>query len=380
MTRRRPAVLAPLASWLCLASGLAAQATGSLEGGVSYVDYDGFLPSAAFYLVPAIQYQRPGLSLGAQASWVVFESGNSVLQGAAAGGGLATIGGPLRAELSGSVGLAAYTAADRYGHALLRGRVHAAGRRAGVWVGGVTGGSFAGGEAEIPREASLGGWTVLHTVALGASATRTWIGEVAYLDLEGALTVALRGFELRYRGGIRTWTSNADEGPYGEVLVHVPVGGRFSAELSGGRYLSDPVRGILAASYASVGVRASTATRRRLMAADVDEALTRAYGESLEGGRAVAARLDVERRPDETVRLRVHAPGATRVELMGDFTDWVTVRLEPASAETFEITLSIPPGVHRVNVRIDGGAWLVPRGMRAEQDEFGGTVGVLVVS
>ncbi len=380
MTRRQPAVLAPLAWWLCLASSLAAQTTGTLEGGVSYVDYDGFLPSAAFYLVPTIQFERPGLTLGGRANWVVFESGNSVLQGSAAGGWLHSVGGPLRAELSGSVGLAAYTAAERYGHVLLRGRVHLVGRRAGGWLGGLTGRSFLSGASDSPVQISLGGWTVQEVLTLGASATRTWFGDLVYLDVEGSIDIELQGFELRYRGGVRTWTSNVDEGPYGEVLIHVPVSRRLAAELGGGTYPSDPVRGILAASYASIGVRVSTSAGRRQPAAEVEEALVRAYGEAPEAARAAVARLAVEMLPGATVRLRVHAPGAARVEIMGDFTDWVPLSLERTEGKSFEITLPIPLGVHRFNVRLDGGPWLVPRGMRAEQDEFGGTVGLLVVS
>jgi hypothetical protein len=243
VTRRRAAVLAPLAGWLCLASSLAAQTTGTLEGGVSYVDYDGFLPSAAFYLVPTFQFARPGLSVGGQASWVVFESGNSVLQGSAAGGWLTSVGGPLRAELSGSVGLAAYTAAERFGHVLLRGRLHLVGRRAGAWLGGLTGRSFLSGDSDTPVEISLGGWTVQEAVTLRGSATRTWFADLVYLDVAGSLAIELPGFELRYRAGVRTWTSNVDEGPYGEILIHVP--GRAASPRSwvGGRTRPIPCAG-----------------------------------------------------------------------------------------------------------------------------------------
>jgi hypothetical protein len=377
VTRRGSATVAALAWCICCASGLAAQTTGALVGGVSYVDYDGFLPSAAFYLVPSVQFTRPGFSLGGRASWVVFESGNSVLQGSAAGGWLTPMGGLLRAELSGSAGMAAYTATERYGHVLFRGRLHLAGRRMGAWLGGVTGRSFLGGDSDTPVEISLGGWMVQPSVTFGASATRTWFGDLVYLDVEGRLDLELRGFELRYRGGLRAWTDNVDEGLYGEVLIHVPVSRRLAAELGGGTYPSDPVRGILAASYASIGVRVSTSPMRR--AIEASETLARAYNEEPEGESAVAARLEVDPRQDEAVRLRVHAPGAAKIELMGDFTDWVPLVLERTGAQDFVITLAVAPGVHRLNIRVDGGDWIVPRGMRAEQDEFGGTVGVLVI-
>jgi hypothetical protein len=39
----------------------------------------------------------------------------------------------------------------------------------------------------------------------------------------------------------------------------------------------------------------------------------------------------------------------------------------------------IAPGVHRVNVRADGGPWRPPPGLSVVRDEFGGEVGLLVV-
>jgi hypothetical protein len=41
--------------------------------------------------------------------------------------------------------------------------------------------------------------------------------------------------------------------------------------------------------------------------------------------------------------------------------------------------LVIAPGVHRVNIRVDGGAWRPPPGLSVVRDEFGGEVGLLVV-
>jgi hypothetical protein len=39
----------------------------------------------------------------------------------------------------------------------------------------------------------------------------------------------------------------------------------------------------------------------------------------------------------------------------------------------------LAPGVHRLNVRLDGGEWVVPAGARPEPGEFGGAVGVIVL-
>jgi 1,4-alpha-glucan branching enzyme len=78
-------------------------------------------------------------------------------------------------------------------------------------------------------------------------------------------------------------------------------------------------------------------------------------------------------------RLRVVAPHVRVVELMGDFTDWRPVVLAKAGDGIWEVTLPIAPGIHRVNVRADGGAWGAPPGLTVATDDFGGVVGLLPV-
>jgi len=77
--------------------------------------------------------------------------------------------------------------------------------------------------------------------------------------------------------------------------------------------------------------------------------------------------------------LRVRVPGATSVELMGDFTDWIPVQLAQVAPAVWEVTLAVPSGVHRVNLRLNGGPWSAPGGARLERTEFGGVVGIVVV-
>jgi len=67
------------------------------------------------------------------------------------------------------------------------------------------------------------------------------------------------------------------------------------------------------------------------------------------------------------------------VEVAGDFTDWQPVALRRAGEDMWESVLRIPSGVHRVNVRIDGGSWTAPAGTARAEDEFGGEVGIVAV-
>ena len=76
---------------LASASPLAAQPAATLDVGASAVHYDGYLGSGAFFLSPTVRFDASRLSLGAQGTYLVFESGNRILQGTAAGAWLAPI-------------------------------------------------------------------------------------------------------------------------------------------------------------------------------------------------------------------------------------------------------------------------------------------------
>ncbi len=76
--------------------------------------------------------------------------------------------------------------------------------------------------------------------------------------------------------------------------------------------------------------------------------------------------------------VRVRAPGARTVEVMADFTDWSPVTLPPVG-DLFVLAMSVPPGTHRIVVRVDGGAWRPAANTPAVDDDLGGRVGLLVV-
>jgi hypothetical protein len=79
--------------------------------------------------------------------------------------------------------------------------------------------------------------------------------------------------------------------------------------------------------------------------------------------------------------LTVNAPGADLVEINGDFTNWVPVNLkrDATNPEQWMARLPVDPGKYQMNMRINGGKWVVPPGILSMLDEFGGTVGLLVV-
>ncbi|MGH7449356.1 MAG: hypothetical protein ACRELT_17415, partial [Longimicrobiales bacterium] len=288
-----------------------------------------------------------------------------------------------RLELAGALGAARYAEEPVSGHVLGRTRVHVFGERAGGWVGVTTGASF-GDSARVPVEIAAAAWSVEHNLALVGTIAGARLGRYRHLDLLGTARWARSPLEVEARISIRPWAEGAADretastGLYGDVSLLMSVSERISIAVSGGSYPSDPVRRLLAARYVDAGVRLRFVGRDVRSASALSDATLAAALRRLATQNTGRARLEIAPAGDPRM-LRVHAPGATSVELMGDFTDWQPATLRQAGAGTWEILLPLTPGVHRVNIRLDGGPWIVPAGARSEPSDFGGVVGVVVV-
>lgn len=77
--------------------------------------------------------------------------------------------------------------------------------------------------------------------------------------------------------------------------------------------------------------------------------------------------------------IRVWAPGAGVVELMADFVDWIPVPLIRQPNGEWQGYYRVPPGLHRLNLRIDGDVYDVPTNLAREQDELLGAVALIIV-
>jgi hypothetical protein len=53
--------------------------------------------------------------------------------------------------------------------------------------------------------------------------------------------------------------------------------------------------------------------------------------------------------------------------------------MKAAGRDWWTVTLPLSTGAYQMNVRVNGGEWLVPPGLTPLKDEFGGTTGLLVV-
>jgi len=378
--RTRGAALLAAACVTTLARALAAQAGATVDLGVSRVQYAGFLASAAVALTPALLVERHNAALSLRGTYLVFESGNRSLQGALAASAVRRIAGPWRAELRGAGGGSSYADFASFWHALGGVRAFRNLGRATIWADVSGGATSYGGRPRPVAAMGAGAWTRRAGVAVGLSGSHTRVGDTAYTDLRAEVRRSLVGLVLRGEIGARVWSRGGGKGVYGEGSATKRLGERLALVLAGGAYPNDPARGSISGRYVSAALRLGVwaprpVAPRRPAPVPVGSGSRAGPGSSGEGG----PWLEVRPEPAGAVRLLVHAPDASSVEVAGDFTDWRPVVLVTAGGGVWEALLLIPPGLHRVNVRLGGGPWVVPQGLRRAADDYAAEIGIFVV-
>jgi hypothetical protein len=181
---------------------------------------------------------------------------------------------------------------------------------------------------------------------------------VRYLDLSASWKRDHRGIEVGATAGARAAFLNATSGGWGSVDVAAWLAPNLALVTTAGRSLEDVSRGVPRTQYVSVGLRIAMRSHPSVGDARLPATVPK----------AVVTRNGVV--------LRVSA--ATSVELMADFTDWAVVPLE-RSGDEWKLDRPVPPGLHRVAIRVDGGGWTAPAGLPHATDDLGGVVGLITV-
>ena len=258
---------APAVRGATLVTPCAAQVEASLDAAASVVKYDGYLTSGAVALVPSVAWRSARSSLGARGGVLLFESGNASLQGLLSAGTFSPAIGPLRVEAAGEAGASVYAGFARFAHVLGRLRVHALGRRWGVWAGPLA--------AHLSRgdSAAAGAWAAPPAGGRASRAGpsrprgRTWpCGDTAYSDLQGRLRWRHGAVVVEGAAGTRFGSRGGGTGVYGDLSATARLSDWLSLVVAGGYYPSDPVRGGIPGRYVTAGVRLApraSAARRR---------------------------------------------------------------------------------------------------------------------
>lgn len=372
-----------LASGFCVRA-IQGQVTPTLEAGVSAVQYDGFLLSGAASVTPSVRWDHPRgrAFVGARGTYLRFESGNRSLDISTSG----SVFTPLARHWHGELGLAAgasdYASITRFSHGVAEARVHLIDAGRGGWISATVGRASFGAGPRPVGVVAVGAWLLRTDLTMFASLDRSFIGDTAYTDLRSSARWRPAGVRFEGTIGARLLSRGGGRGVYGEGTTTVPLGPQTALVVSAGAYPTDVISGSLAARYVTVGLRlGAIGPRRQVTHAFPGKAYTISGANGAAIDPAAEARLEIDASRADAVRLTLYAPGAVAVEISGDFTDWHPIALSRnrARADAWEGTFKISRGIHRINVRRDGGRWLAPAGTTRSADDYDGEVGVFLL-
>src|SRR5262249_14200003 len=230
----------------------------------------------------------------------------------------------------------------------VNGRLRFGGPLGGVSVGG-GGGASANSFYDVRvGRGSIDAWWTAGRERLLASAMLTHLRSTDEPDFAPRWRLDAGGASIGATAALRAGDRT---GGWQSADAELWVASRLAIVLAAGNALPDVVRGTPSTRYASASFRVAfqphPAMRfRRDANAGVRVTITRS---GLVGGGAGIARIDV------SGPTSVEA----RIELMGDFTGWEPIVLDRAGDGWFA-ERAVTPGLHRLAIRVDGGAWIAP--------------------
>jgi hypothetical protein len=317
----------------------------------------------------------------ASATFSQFTAGGWSAQGTLSGSEFIRTSGSFIAELSGLAGGSTHDDGTRTGEFLANGRAHFPRGRAEFFVGAGIGRTWDGvawrnlrlGDAGVSIASNLGSAVLSFSPASVDDTTN-------YADLQGTFDWERGDLELGavigLRFGDQLTTLSHSGTSWASVNGLRKINERLAVLLSGGSYPIDPTQGFPGGRFISLSLRVATSRHRSALPVLLDSVPSPALP-SIPSLTAFTVTRD---RADRVV-ITVGAAGADRVEINGDFTNWIPLSLTRDARDPNQWTARVPlaPGQYEMNVRINGGKWQVPPGILSMLDEFGGAVGLLIV-
>jgi hypothetical protein len=353
----------------------------TIDVGAVALRYADTLNASAATLTPHVVANWGRAAVEASGTYSQFASGGRSTQGVLSASLFASTTRGMLPELAALAGGSSHTDGTRTGVVLANGRLHFMRTRGEFFLGAGGGRTWVGGGSRSVVLGEAGASTTLRDVAAALTLSPVAVDDsIKYTDGQLSLSWARDkldlGAVLGTRLGDQLTTLGGTARSWGSLSAVAWMRPRLALVGSGGTYPIDPTQGFPGGRFVSVSLRIATGpspqSRSSIVAQPQPQPALGDEAPPVSGFTAVRDSLG-------SVTLRVNAPRAQLVEVSGDFTSWEPVRLEPASNGWWAVTLPISPGKYQMNLRLDGGSWLVPPGLLSMLDEFGGTVGLLVV-
>jgi hypothetical protein len=312
-----------------------------------------------------------------------FTSGGWSTQGSLSASRFIPIDRGFFGELGGFAGGSTHNDGTRTGEVIANGRLHFARDKSEFFLG------FGGGRtwdavawrslllgevgASISSEPTSALFTISPTMVndsikyADAQASLSWKGEA--VDLGALLGFRLGNQLTTLSANVKSWASAS------AVFWMTP---RIGVALGGGNYPVDPTQGFPGGRFVSLSLRLAQGRRQSQQPSEQsgqESHLPELAPNNTSGVIGFVATRGV----GDAITLRVNAPDARSAEINGDFTNWVPAQLSAAGGGWWTGTFPIRRGKYQMNIRVSGGQWIVPPGLLSLVDEFGGTVGLLII-
>lgn len=352
-------------------STLAAQANVTVDAGGSTVAFSGASRISGGVLAPSVWWDARGGYAYLGGSFSRYDD-QTWTSGVTVGGSAYTSARrPWRLEAGATGMFRAYSGGYETGEVNLIGRFHRAWAGAGAWVGAGYSRTWAWDSTRQSVTGEAGAWARTGGLTLIATVAPRWWADTSHTDLvfsgrfsSGRLQVDATAGIRPAAGATQTWQS---------VSTMVRLVSPLHFLLTVGKFPDDPIQGFYGGNYVTAGFRFAP---RRTPPVLPTATLRRDQAPAPPGP---IRRFALERLRGDDYRIVVTVAEGARVEIAGDMTGWAPRDLTASGPGRWETTLSLPRGTHRVNLRVDGGAWVVPPGLPTETDDFDGTVGRLTV-
>jgi hypothetical protein len=342
----------------------------SVDAGALNMQYADSVDANAIAVTPSLWIDTRRASLITIATLSEFSGGGWSAQGSAVGSLFTRKRKLFLAEFEASAGGSTRNDASRTGQLLGIARAHLSTATRGAWIGAGFGGTWDGVEWRNVLQGEAAAWVAVANASASLSATPVVVDDsIRYTDtqISGALNFSRVDLDASagFRGGSQLPTLGGTAKSWGSASITGWITSHIALVAGAGTYPVDLTQGFPGGRFASFSIRFGS---RRFSPSREPKA------------EPMSPSLLTLRNAGEGKRqIRIRLPAASTVEIMGDFTDWAAIALQQEENGWWSARLPIKAGIHEMNVRIDSGSWTVPPGLPRKSDEFGGSVGVLVV-
>jgi hypothetical protein len=364
-------------------AGYAQKVESTLDVGAAALRYADTLATGAATFTPHILADWGSTVVEASGTYSQFTSGGGSSQGTLSALRFFPTARRFFGELGVFAGGSAHSDGTRTGEVLANGRIHIPRDNMEIFLGLGGGRTWDAVEWRSVLLGEAGASIDMGPSSILFSISPTIVNDsTKYVDTQASLSrkskLADLGLVLGFRSGDQLTTLSANVKAWASVSAVKWITPRIGLALAGGNYPVDPTQGFPGGRFVSLSLRLAQGRRPGPVSnGPIDSGLVAAAPEARAA--PAVAEFTTRRGAGDAVTVRVEAPGASVVEINGDFTNWTPVQLAPVGDGSWSTTIPLKRGKYQMNLRVNGGAWIVPPGLLSMVDEFGGTVGLLVI-